>query len=185
MPLPWPAQQGGFQGIYLMKSGKCPVGRASGQARPMSGKTTPFPRSDGGEQIENLHFQSKNAIDIFKRKIFYPDEATLRTSRSSLGQIRRSGVSNWPSRATRALSSARPRASSNCRAVLGRGRERRLSSGCTRTVTRAPVCSGLTIRMCFSASSIDIRFSPLRAGAVRDFARFCVSDNAPFPHDRK
>ncbi|WP_304680400.1 hypothetical protein, partial [uncultured Desulfovibrio sp.] len=47
---------------YLMKSGKCSVGRASGQARRMSGKTTLFPRNDGGGQIENVHFQSKNAV---------------------------------------------------------------------------------------------------------------------------
>jgi hypothetical protein len=29
----------------------------------MNGKTTLFPRNDGGGQIENLHFQSRNAID--------------------------------------------------------------------------------------------------------------------------
>ncbi|WP_300881886.1 hypothetical protein [uncultured Desulfovibrio sp.] len=28
----------------------------------MSGKTTFFPRNDGGEQIENLYCQSRNAI---------------------------------------------------------------------------------------------------------------------------
>ncbi|WP_297824864.1 hypothetical protein [uncultured Desulfovibrio sp.] len=44
-----------------MKSGKCSVGRVSGQPRPMSGKTTLFPRNESGEQIENLHFQSRNA----------------------------------------------------------------------------------------------------------------------------
>ena len=33
-----------------MKSGKCPVDRAGGQARPMSGRITLFPRNDGGEQ---------------------------------------------------------------------------------------------------------------------------------------
>ncbi|WP_304679979.1 hypothetical protein, partial [uncultured Desulfovibrio sp.] len=37
-------------------------GRASGQPRPMSGKTTLFPRNDGGGQIENLHFPSRNTI---------------------------------------------------------------------------------------------------------------------------
>ncbi|WP_297849327.1 hypothetical protein [uncultured Desulfovibrio sp.] len=46
-----------------MKSGKCAVGRASGKPRPMNGKTTLFPRNDGGEQIESLYFQSRNAIE--------------------------------------------------------------------------------------------------------------------------
>ncbi|WP_297849001.1 plasmid pRiA4b ORF-3 family protein [uncultured Desulfovibrio sp.] len=45
-----------------MKSGTCSVGRASGQPRPMNGKSTFFPRNDGGKQIENLYFQSKTAI---------------------------------------------------------------------------------------------------------------------------
>ncbi|WP_304679706.1 hypothetical protein [uncultured Desulfovibrio sp.] len=42
----------------------------------MSGKTTLFPRNDGGEQIENLYFQSKNAIErlpVFYRKMLYAD----------------------------------------------------------------------------------------------------------------
>ncbi len=46
-----------------MKSGKRSVGRESEQQRQASGKTTFFQRNDDGEQIENLHFQSRNAID--------------------------------------------------------------------------------------------------------------------------
>ena len=73
-----------------MKSGKCSVGRASGQARRMSGKTTLFPRNDGGGQIENVHFQSKNAVSplfagrcrifchIFGGRQFFARQAGLR-----------------------------------------------------------------------------------------------------------
>jgi len=54
------------------------------------------------------------------------------------------GVGGWPSRPPGAVSPARPRAASSCRDVLGRGRERCFSSGCSSTFTRAPVCSGQT-----------------------------------------
>lgn len=35
-------------------------------------------------------------VSIFWRRVPYPDEATLRTSNSSSGQMRRSGVSSSP-----------------------------------------------------------------------------------------